>query len=178
MDHPSARARAQTWARQMLADPAALILDTETTGLGSWDEIVSIAIITMQGETVYQSLVKPTIAILPEVTAIHHITNAMVLSAPTYRDIAPTIFLHCFAATLIAYGADFDRRLLAQSAYANQVVSDLAWRWEDCMRPYAEYIGEYSHRYGSYTWQKLPGGDHSALGDALACLAIIKEMAA
>jgi hypothetical protein len=27
-----------------------------------------------------------------------------------------------------------------------------------------------------YTWQKLPGGDHSALGDCLATLKVIKDM--
>jgi len=31
---------------------------------------------------------------------------------------------------------------------------------------------------GGYRSQKLPGGDHSALGDALATLRLIKEMAA
>jgi hypothetical protein len=31
---------------------------------------------------------------------------------------------------------------------------------------------------GGYRSQKLPGGDHSALGDALATLRLIEEMAA
>ena len=42
------------------------------------------------------------------------------------------------------------------------------------MRRYAAYVGEPSKRGGS---QKLPAGDHSALGDALATLRLIEEMA-
>ncbi len=46
------------------------------------------------------------------------------------------------------------------------------------MRRYAAYVGEPSKRGGGYYRnQKLPGGDHSALGDALATLRLIEEMA-
>jgi DNA polymerase-3 subunit epsilon len=45
------------------------------------------------------------------------------------------------------------------------------------MRRYAAYVGEPSKR-GGYRSQKLTGGDHSALGDALATLRLIEEMAA
>jgi DNA polymerase-3 subunit epsilon len=48
--------------------------------------------------------------------------------------------------------------------------------WECAMRRYAAYVGEPSKR-GGYRSQKLPGGDHSALGDALATLQLIEEMA-
>jgi hypothetical protein len=44
------------------------------------------------------------------------------------------------------------------------------------MRRYAAYVGEPSKR-GGYRNQKPTGGDHSALGDALATLRLIKEMA-
>ncbi len=43
------------------------------------------------------------------------------------------------------------------------------------MRRYAAYMGEPSKR-GGYRFQKLPGGDHTALGDALATLQLIEEM--
>jgi DNA polymerase III subunit epsilon len=46
------------------------------------------------------------------------------------------------------------------------------------MRRYAAYVGEPSKRGGGYRSQKLTGGDHSALGDALATLRLIEEMAA
>jgi DNA polymerase-3 subunit epsilon len=49
--------------------------------------------------------------------------------------------------------------------------------WECAMRRYAAYVGEPSKRGGTRS-QKLPGGNHSALGDALATLRLIEEMAA
>lgn len=44
------------------------------------------------------------------------------------------------------------------------------------MRRYAAYVGEPSKR-GGYRNQKLVGGDHTALGDTLATLRLIREMA-
>ena len=46
------------------------------------------------------------------------------------------------------------------------------------MRQYARFVGEPSKRGGDYRSQKLPGGDHTALGDALATLRLIEVMAA
>jgi hypothetical protein len=44
------------------------------------------------------------------------------------------------------------------------------------MRAFAAYVSEPAKR-GGYRSQKLPGGNHSALGDALATLRLIEEMA-
>ncbi|NJL65352.1 MAG: hypothetical protein HC903_30705 [Methylacidiphilales bacterium] len=45
------------------------------------------------------------------------------------------------------------------------------------MHYYSQYVGEWNDYHGNYKWQKLPGGDHSALGDCHATLKIIKQMA-
>lgn len=45
------------------------------------------------------------------------------------------------------------------------------------MLKYAQWYGEYSEYWGDYKWQPLPGGDHTALGDSLAALECLKEMA-
>jgi DNA polymerase-3 subunit epsilon len=44
------------------------------------------------------------------------------------------------------------------------------------MRAFAAYVGEPSKR-GGYRSQKLPGGDHTAIGDARATLRLIERMA-
>jgi DNA polymerase III subunit epsilon len=46
------------------------------------------------------------------------------------------------------------------------------------MRQYARFVGERARRGGGYRLQKLPGGDHTALGDAIATLHLIEGMAA
>ncbi|NJO78661.1 MAG: hypothetical protein HC827_09085 [Cyanobacteria bacterium RM1_2_2] len=46
------------------------------------------------------------------------------------------------------------------------------------MKWYSQWVGEWNELHGDYRWQKLPSGDHSALGDCRATLTIIQEMAA
>ena len=64
-----------------------LFLDAETTGLGPADQVVEIAVVDVQGRPLYHSLVKPTIPIPADATAIHGITDADVAGAPTFRHI-------------------------------------------------------------------------------------------
>ena len=45
------------------------------------------------------------------------------------------------------------------------------------MLMYAQFVGEWNPRHGDYRWQRLPSGDHSAIGDCRATLALIHKMA-
>jgi DNA polymerase-3 subunit epsilon len=45
------------------------------------------------------------------------------------------------------------------------------------MHWYSQWIGDWNDYHGNYKWQRLPGGDHSALGDCRATLAVLKQMA-
>ena len=79
------RDNAILWARGVLSDwSAVIILDTETTGLDLSAEIVQISLITIDGASLFDSLVKPTQLIPPEATAIHHITDLDVAQAPSF----------------------------------------------------------------------------------------------
>lgn len=49
--------------------------------------------------------------------------------------------------------------------------------WVDVLEPYSQYVGEWSAWHGDYRWQPL-GGGHRAVGDAQACLKVVKAMAA
>lgn len=48
--------------------------------------------------------------------------------------------------------------------------------WECAMGWYSQYVGERGKR-GGHKNQKLPGGDHSALGDCRATLKVLETMA-
>ena len=71
---------------------------------------------------------------------------------------------------------NYDARLLRQTAERNggAVPSE---RWECAMQRYAHFCGEWNDYHGNYRLQKLPGGDHSALGDCQAVLALLQSMA-
>lgn len=182
------RARAVAWAHSLLADDF-VILDTETTGLHSDAEIVSIAVVDKTGAPLLDTLVKPTQPIPSGATRIHGITDATVADAPTFGQIFDTLRMAVGGKRCVIYNAAYDTRLLHQAEQWYQQRVDSTWDcleqdgwqalavWDCAMQQYAAYCGEYSEYHGNYRYQPLPGGDHTALGDARACLALIKRMA-
>lgn len=177
---PSDRESAAAWAQKLLTRDDFLILDSETTGLGGDAEIVQIAIIDPAGRTLLDTYVKPTRPIPRDASAIHHITDAMVVDAPTFADIAPQLRGLLSGETVVIYNSDFDVRLMEQSAAARGIPIEIpafAGEYKDAMEEYSAWCGEWSEWHQSYKWQKLPGGDHTAVGDCRACLAVIKRMA-
>jgi DNA polymerase III epsilon subunit family exonuclease len=72
--------------------PSYTIVDCETTGLGGDAEVVELAALRVEdGREVasFHSLIKPSRPIDPEATRVHGITDTMVQSAPTFRDVTP-----------------------------------------------------------------------------------------
>lgn len=61
------------------------------------------------------------------------------------------------------------------SQYAHAFLNNI--RWECAMKLYATWWGDWSEYHGNYKWQRLPGGDHSALGDCRATLALLRRIA-
>ena len=188
MSTQSDRAAAVHWARQLLNDDF-VILDTETTGLGVFDQVIQIAVIDKTGAELLNTLVKPTRPIDTRAEAIHGITDAAVQDAPTFGDIYNYLLLAIGGKRVAIYNASFDVTMLHQSEQLYHLECNPAWVpigrdgwrglavWEDVMIPYSDWVGEWSEYHGNNRWQKLPGGDHSALGDARATLAVIKKMA-
>lgn len=167
------------WAKAVLDQPERyVILDTETTGVGTYDEVIQIGIIDPRGSVLFDRLIKPTRNrhISPRATAIHRITMPMLESMPRYNEIAGMLESVCQGRIIVTYNAEFDRRLLVQSAgFAGGTVPP--GRWECAMLQYAQFVGNWDKYAKAYRWQKLWGGDHTALGDCRATLARIQEMA-
>lgn len=187
MSRTSDKAASAHWARQLLADDF-VILDTETTGLGIFDQVVQIAVIDKTGAALLDTLVKPTRPIGAQATAIHGITNVMVADALNFGEIYNYLLLAIGGKRVAIYNASFDVTMLFQSEALFHEFDDSwatidreGWQhlavWEDVMIPYSAWCGEWNDYHGDYRWQKLPGGDHSALGDARACLAVLRRMA-
>jgi DNA polymerase-3 subunit epsilon len=175
--HEQDRQDAIDWARRMLQSDA-LILDTETTGLGSDAEIVQIAIIDMAGRTILDCLVQPIGAIPLAASNIHGITADRVQVAPLWADLWPAIRSILAERTVVIYNANYDTRLLGQSCALAGFLFDYSLSGFTCaMQRYSAYVGDWNNYHGNYRWQKLPSGDHSALGDCLATLAVLKQMA-
>ena len=183
-----------------------VVMDTETTGTKSYDEVVEVAIVSGTGDVVLHSLVRPSQPIPPRATEIHGISNLDVEAAPTIGELAPALLRALDGKFAVAYNADFDFRLLDQSMGSAGLATALRRRsrpWDAAanpeeaevvvdsacvMRMYAAWHGEWNSYHGNYAYQKLTravmdcglsfdGRAHGALADARATLAVLRHMA-
>jgi len=152
---------------KQLVNGNALILDTETTGLGEKDEIVELSIIDIQGNVFIDTLIKPTILIPPSASAIHKIKNTDISSAPYITDFIAELTQLFQNNTVAIYNAEFDLRMLRQSLHAHGLRLPHTLRDNVCcaMELYSIFNGEYDKSKMGYKW--------IGLGSAAARLGII-----
>jgi len=172
----------------------ALILDTETTGLGDDAEVVELAVIDCAGNVLLDTLVRPSGPVPAEAVAIHGITDAMFADAPTWSEIHDRFCDLVECRQVVIYSREFDARLISQTArrYGLQAPKGFDQVLEHdrihcAMQAYAEFRGEWSEERGQYRWQKLSAAAqqqgvtvenaHRALGDCLMTLGVVRAMA-
>lgn len=160
-----------------------VVLDTETTGLFG-AEICEISVIDLDGNVLFDSLVRPKNPIPPDAQKIHGINDEMVKDAPnwlkTWKELHPILA----DKLVLIYNAEFDTRLLIESLephndekkwnLIDQIERDILDLEIDCvMRTYASLIG-------SERWVKLSVAagyetKHRALSDCRATLDVIRS---
>lgn len=144
---------------QILNLENAVILYTETTGLGSDARICEISIIEpLSGDVLYSNLVSPLRSIPDDAQKIHGITDADVQFSPSFDYVWNEIKALLFDKKVITYNFDFDYRMISQSLsdfdYPLQnlpsfVSGDCAMQW------YSEFFGQFDDYHGEYRWQSL-----------------------
>lgn len=166
------------WARRIVEHPYNyVILDTETAGLNR--EVIDLAIIGPRGEgnVIFNSRFCPLGDIEPGATAIHHLTRENLATAPTWNMKRDEIAQAIGTRTVVIYNARFDTARIFQTCQLH-MVTPITFRSTCAMEWYAQFFGDWDDYHQSYRWQKLEGGDHTALGDCFATLKLIKRMAA
>ncbi|WP_440888007.1 3'-5' exonuclease [Vibrio sp. WZ-1] len=142
-----------------LTTQGAIILDTETTGLGTDARIVEISgICASTGDVVFNQLVNPLCSIPPDSLRIHGITDSDVEFMPTFDVVWNQIKEFLFDKHVLIYNFDYDYRLISQSlSDFSYPVSNLSHMicGECVMLWYAEFFGEISLVSGDYRWQSL-----------------------
>lgn len=173
-----------------------VFLDTETTGLGPLDEVVEVAVVDAVGAVLFNELVRPTVSIGPEAEDVHGISREMVLprGVGDFMDVLPRLAWVLEDRVVVIYNADFDMRLLEQSARAHEdndlychlrMASGSPWC---AMELYAEFWGDWSEYHGNYRWQRLgeamrqqglnlPENLHRAAADAECTRRLVRWMA-
>lgn len=104
-----------------------VILDTETTGLYGDDEVVEIAIIDLKGNTLYNSLIKPTKPIPGDATRIHGITNEKVSTSPTIAQEIDKLDAILNGKCILAYNAEFDSSMIQHSLSKHGIKRNYNW---------------------------------------------------
>lgn len=167
-----------------------LVLDTETTGLER-GEIVQIAVIDSTGNVLLETLVQPRGKIPADATRIHGIDSLTVAEAPSWALISPKLEKLLAGRDVVIYNAVYDRKMMHQSAEAAGLPK-VDWknvaRFWCAMEAFAEVFGDWNDYRQSYRWKKLSdaaqyyqiadvGPAHSALGDCLTTLFVVRRMA-
>lgn len=183
---PADRQAAVQSARQLLSRRP-IFLDTETTGLNPLDEVIELALLDADGQALFNSLLKPSRPIPVAASRVHGITDAAVAGAPTLADVAPQLLTLLAGRTIAVYNAEFDFKLLGQTAARWRAALPLEWsRWVCVMQLYSRFHGDWNPSYRSYRWQRLEAAarqcgvagsqSHRAMDDARLARAVLRYM--
>lgn len=182
-----ARARAAAWAQAMVADPATVYIDTETTGLDGSAEIIDIAVVGCAGEVLLDTLVKPRRPVPAAASAIHGLYDVDLVGAPEWGDVYGLLVPILADRSVVIFNVGYDRRIIDQCCQGiRQPVPPGADGWHCAMLRYAEYAGIPGRGGRGFRWHKLdkaaaafgiPPGGHRAKGDADACRRVVHGMA-
>lgn len=164
-----------------------LILDTETTGVGAHDEVIELGIIDNNGTTHYHSLFKPQCPIHPRAASVHGITHFDLADAPPFSEEWAHIAKILAGRTVLIYNAQFDTRLLNQTARLHGQRDLLHSSHTRCvMLDYAKLRNEINPKTKKARWFKLEQAlrdegilmrqTHRVIGDCLMTLALVKKM--
>lgn len=162
-----------------------VVLDTETTGLEDDDQIIEIAIVDFEGNTLVNTRIKPTVDIDPGAQSVHGISMDDLADCPSWPEVEANVKAALTDKIVIIFNAQFDKRMLKQTARA--FGSDTEWIREtitSCAMYYAAKKYGATNRYGTISLSNAVaradcgwhGQAHSALGDALTTLALYKTI--
>lgn len=103
------------------------VIDTETTGLGTLDRVVELAIVTLDGggEVIdeWATLLNPGRDVGP--TDVHRISASAVLGAPRFDQVIGDVIERLHGAVVVAHNLPFDVRMIAQEL--DRIDVDVDW---------------------------------------------------
>ncbi|HBO33679.1 MAG TPA: hypothetical protein DD636_02905 [Anaerolineaceae bacterium] len=187
MPYPIAHPKVLERARQVIGlNP--IFLDTETTGVGLYDLVIEIGIVDLEGNVLFNSLINPGRPIPQDSSKVHGITDEMVAEAPSLKTAWSEIedILHNRAIGM--YNAEFDYRLMKQSADNAGLPWSIQRDQAFCvMNMFAAWYGEWNRRANNFRSQKLEfagkfcgidlPNNHQAVDDAKLTAALLKYLA-
>lgn len=163
------------WAKNVMANKSQyVILDTETTGLDKTAQPIEITITDLSKNPLLNTRIKPTVPIHPKATEVHGISVEDLENEPLYSEYHRMVQNVTRGKKVLIFNEQYDTRIIQQVCTAFDLHYSMADAVTECvMIPFSIYQGEWNSNYHNYKWAKLPGGDHTALGD---CHAVVDHV--
>ncbi|MEV5348967.1 3'-5' exonuclease [Streptomyces achromogenes] len=159
------------WARKMLQPGAAVLVDTETHAL--YGSVMDIAVVDCAtGATLLDTLVNPEVPVTEGAYEVHGISDEMVADAPTFDQVLPELLRVTAGRTVLAYNEEYDRKAIKEDCRRLGLSPGHLGKsatWGCVMEARSDWEGVRD-------WLPL-GGRHRALGDTLAALDILRQLA-
>ena len=162
----------EDWAREVLADPRTVVLDTETTGLYGYT--CEIAVLDGKGEFLLNTLVNPQAPVEPGARRVHGITDEELASAPVFSDVWPKLAPILTGRRIVVWNAEFDSAVIRREVhrlFGDVSGNDWPSSWECAMRHYSDWYWDMDDA----RFMRLNGG-HRAGEDCAAVYERLKEM--
>jgi DNA polymerase-3 subunit epsilon len=184
LEHLHDRAVAQ--AQDIIRQPSYIVLDFETTAANPHQaRIVQIGAVDSYGVPVFNQLIDPEIPMPAGASAVNGITDETLIGAAYLADILPRIERTLSGEHVIAYNAEYERKVLA--AELRRVLGDVPqWfasiQWHCAMLLYADFRGDWNPRFGNCRWHKLTvaceqlGINSDEAHDALADVCMTRDL--
>lgn len=101
------------WAIEVLCEPSAIILETQTTGLSRDAQVIQICIIDTSGKVLFDSYIQPTIAVTPEAFRVHCISMDILQFAPRFDSIRSELEYITSRSIVLSYNHYFEERVMS-----------------------------------------------------------------
>lgn len=172
--------RSRLWA-QTLGRISWCVLDTETTGLGADAEVVQVAVVDgHDGRLLLDRDVRPMRATPDtDALAVHGLDLRRLAAAPSWPDVYAELHPLLVGRLVVAYNAEFDRRLLTQTCSLFGIPAPQL-TWDCAMTRYTDWGGSWRSLHSACAVEDIaPRTDdpHSAAEDARLTWRLIRLMA-
>ena len=155
--------------------------DTETTGIKpKKDKIIEIAAYDPISQKEFVSFINPLMPIPPEASAIHHITDEMVSTAPSFKKVAFDFIDFCQGdVVLIAHNNDSFDQLFLEAEFEAAGIPLPTWRYIDTLkwsRKYRPDLPRHSLQFLRELHGLPPNNAHRALDDVIILHQVFTQM--
>lgn len=169
----------QRWLAELFRE-GFVVLDTETTGLSTRDEIIEIAAVHSSGEVLLETKVWPHAGRVPSAaTRVHGYTIEDLRGAPAWPDVIGELERAVEGHRVFAWNAPFDERMVAQSARHWRLHNGVTG-FECAMRAYSMTRGLGGalrlERAAQVEGVLVQRQSHTSLDDARLTLAVLQRL--